>query len=247
MAISISPGYNFSVNEIPTSLLFKRQAEGLKITGIPASQLEGDIVAIVFGTNTGASGATPPATGWIWVDGAGHRNIRVTEPDATTPFEDVRMWSAHGGYETSRTGAVPLAAGDGIFDGQHMWSSASRQVKDNRFDMDLAATPAAMTQVRVGCPATNTRLLMRGLGVGAVGLQVTETLLRTHRPGILTDAPSQTGWRVLDQLGGHKPHFAGTVMGRSEGSILASAVSTGESFAVDECAVWFVNRNMGKS
>lgn len=248
MAISITPGYDFTVQEVPTELLFKRQAEDLKITGIPASQIEGTITAIVFGDTTGASGATPPAVGWIWVDSAGHRNLRVTEPNADVPRVDVRVWNAHGGYESSRPDVDPTAANDGLPDGGHLWGQATRTFKDARLDMDINDTPVGIGQVLVGCPVTNTRILMRGLGVAACGLQVTETLLRTHRPGILTDvAPSGADWRVLDMFGGHKAHFAGTVLGRTEHNILASAISTGESFALAEVAVWFVGRNLGKS
>lgn len=239
MAITIVPGYDFGVNEIPTRLLLERQAKDLQITGIPAANIDGTITAIVYGDTSGVSGGQPTAVGWIWVDPGGHRNIGISPSGDSQPRVNARMWSSQGGWETSRLlteGGTPQSA---IPDGLHMWASgAPYTVSDQRLDMDSSFTTYGMTQVFTASPATNTRLLGRGLGVAAVGAQVTESRLRTRRPGILTDAPAQATWRVLEQFSSPKPDYSGTVVGRSHGT-------TGNSLAGVEVAVWYATKTRG--
>ena len=243
MAIEITPGYDFQPTEVPTRDKFLQQALGVQISGIPLDRLQESVQAIVFGDTTGVSGGDPPAYGWIWVDPAGNRVSfmnRIFYYDGDGDRENVRTWRASGGWETSRLLTQGNSAGFDIGVGLHMWHNGAYRAVENRNDMDLDFSPWAVSAHNVASPATNTRLLCRGLGEARVGSQVTEIHLRTRRPGILTDATGQFGWRVLNQFDGFKPHFAGTVLGPALGACTVTSVGPIVS-------AWFVMRNLGRS
>ena len=237
MALEITPGYDFTVNEVPTHNKFLQQALGLEITGIPLDRIQESIQAIVFGNISGASGAVPPAEGWLWVDPGGNR-VTKWRPDLAR--KDIRMWSSQGGWETSRARTRGFMAGYNIFAGFHMWHGAGYVSHESRLDMDLNFSPWFVSAHAVDSPASSTRLIGRGLCDAWASTQATEVYLRTHRPGILTDLAGQFGWRILNQYDGFKPHFAGTVMGPTAGSCTVTGVGP-------RVAAWFVTRNLGRS
>lgn len=252
MALSIIPGKDFSVNEVPTRAKFLEAALGLQIGGIPIDRIEGTIQAIVFGNVTGASGGEPPAEGWIWVDPAGNRVVSASNVNFGHPTigaaVDHRMWRSAGGVETARFRAVGASPGFNIPLGQHLWSGLGDQtfrVEDRKLDMDLGSTPWGMAAHAADSPASNLRVVLRGMSTALTSAQATEIHLRTRRPGILTDAAGQAGWRVLNMFDGFKAHFAGTVMGFADGSTHATA--DGHDSIFPETAVWLTLRTFGRS
>lgn len=244
MAITILPGYDFSVDEIPTRVLLERMARDLQITGVPAEQFSGTITAVVFGDASGVSGGQPTDVGWIWVDPGGNRVIGVSPSGDSQPRENARLWNAAGGWETSRYLVRGNAVPDKVDHGQHLWqTSTAFQIGDLRLNMVADDhIPYGFAQENLASPVTNGRILGRGLSVALVGSTVAETNLRRRRPGILTTNTNQATWDTRDSTDSNKtrPMRAGIVMGRSHGS-------TGQSFAGVEAAVWFVNLNHGNA
>lgn len=241
MALTIVPGYSFAVNEVPTKALFERMVRDMQVSGVDAGLIEGGLTAIVYGDSSGTSGSQPSGVGWIWVDPGGNRVVQPnSRPDLKdgVPFADVRLWVAAGGWETvliRQPGTGPIPGG------QHLWYSADFRVNDLQQDMDLDFTPVGFADVSTASPATNARVTCRGMGEVSVATQVTESLLKIRRPGILTDNINQSTWKVLDTFTGDKAHFAGIILGRSHATL------SGGSFAADKVAAWFVARNLGKS
>lgn len=252
MALSITPGYDYTVNEVPTKAKFEAAAAGLEITGLDLNVISGTIQAILFGDTTGASGGKPPAEGWIWVDPAGNRNVQfraypgsiAPSPLSTTDTRaDVRMWRAAGGWETSRLLTQGFMAGDSLFFGQHMWvqGSPTFRVRDERLDMDVDNTFPFVSAHDVASPASSARLVGRGMVFLYVGANVTEYSINTHRPGFLTDSTNQIGMGIHSQFKQTKRFYAGAVLGPAPGS---STVSGGNTYPY--ATGWFTTKTAGK-
>lgn len=103
MAFQITPGYDFTVNEIPTRGKLQQMAAGLSLTGIVAAQMEG--VTLIHLKTTADSAVSLPSNGWMWVDE--HNTLWVK-----TSKGNVRLYRGWGGWESIRYPTVP---GDSVF------------------------------------------------------------------------------------------------------------------------------------
>lgn len=92
MALTIKPGYDFGVNEVPTRDTLLRQARKLQITGIGLSLIDATLIAQSIQS---ASSPSLPSEGWLWSDGAGNLWVETTNGQC-------RAHRAQGGWETRR-------------------------------------------------------------------------------------------------------------------------------------------------
>ncbi len=96
--MNIVPGYDFSVNEIPTRAKLGLMASGMSLTGISLDQIDGSVIVV---TVTDGTQTSLPAIGWLWVDG--RANIW-----GRTEFGNVIVRKSEGGWESNR---IPYAPG----------------------------------------------------------------------------------------------------------------------------------------
>lgn len=68
MAATITPGYDFQVNEIPTRAKLTAMLAGISLAAITRTQIDANIINAVYGD----SGTSLPGEGWIWVDRTGN-------------------------------------------------------------------------------------------------------------------------------------------------------------------------------
>ncbi len=190
MALTITPGLDFGVDELPTKLLLNRQAESLQINGITADKIEGDIIAIVFGDESGVSGADPPDQGWIWVDQQGHRTLG-------SPRFDARMWSAHGGWESGRHNVGPFNAGGFIVEGRGM-GVAGTEIEERRLDMDLENLYSHVSAHKTDSNVTAARVIFRGGAQMRVDTRATLTMFQNDGPGTRHNTDAQAVWDVVN-------------------------------------------------
>jgi hypothetical protein len=95
MAVSIIPGYDFGVNEVPNRETLLRQAKNVKISGIGLDQIDATLVGIKSGPDSGTTSASLPAPGWLWADPGGSCWLE-------TDHGPVKLKRAGGGFETRR-------------------------------------------------------------------------------------------------------------------------------------------------
>lgn len=93
MPVSITPGYDFSVNAIPTRETLALQAQNLQISGIPLSALDATIVIAAINDSTAATNL--PLEGSLWIDARG--NVWGKTADG-----NVRVKRSDGGWESNR-------------------------------------------------------------------------------------------------------------------------------------------------
>lgn len=91
--MNITPGYNFSVNEVPTRGLLQTMVAGMSVTGIDVEQISSALATLTLGetgaTNTGTEGK-------LRVDNCGSLWVCVAQGE-------VKLWRANwGGWETRR-------------------------------------------------------------------------------------------------------------------------------------------------
>lgn len=107
---TITPNFDFEVNDTPTRALLREQALSLQVTDINLGDLDASIVPISAGDESGATGSLvqgSSAVGSLWIDPLG--NIWVMEQSGP-----VRIYSYEGGYETRRYWVTP---GEGYLPG----------------------------------------------------------------------------------------------------------------------------------
>lgn len=66
MTVTITPGYDFGINEVPTASTFGLQATGIQITGIPLSAIDADMA--IVNINDASNASSVPNEGSMWVD-----------------------------------------------------------------------------------------------------------------------------------------------------------------------------------
>ena len=92
---TITPGYDFSTNEVPNASLLAYAGENLQITAIPYSALVNQQGILTIAGDSSATNWT--ADGTLWVDFAG--NLWGVTPKGT-----VKIHVAEGGLESNRFG-----------------------------------------------------------------------------------------------------------------------------------------------
>jgi hypothetical protein len=92
MAMQITPGYDFTANEVPTVSKLTTMVAGMSITGIDMSQ----VAATLLGEVLGDTGASMPLVGWLRSDALGALWVRTNNGQ-------VRVYRANwGGWESNR-------------------------------------------------------------------------------------------------------------------------------------------------
>jgi hypothetical protein len=91
---TLIPGYDFSVNEIPTRDTLLRQAKFLRVTGIDISSIAATLLGLRTG-NSDSTAASLPAPGWMWADPEGSVWVE-------TDNGPVKIKRAGGGWESNR-------------------------------------------------------------------------------------------------------------------------------------------------
>jgi hypothetical protein len=97
MAVTIVPGYDFGVNEVPNRETLLRQARFMKLSGIGLDQIDATLVGIKAGTTSGTTSSSLPAPGWMWGDPEGSLWVE-------TDHGPVKLKRAGGGWESVRWG-----------------------------------------------------------------------------------------------------------------------------------------------
>lgn len=100
--VDVTPGYDFSVNEVPTSANFLKQATGMQISGIGINELEAGVLGIKSGdiSNVTDSLQVGETVGTMWISALG--DIWVQEQSGP-----VIMNRIMGGWETRRAFCAP--------------------------------------------------------------------------------------------------------------------------------------------
>lgn len=91
MAMKITPGWDFGVNDVPTAEKLNQMAAGMKIENIPLSQLAGDLISLHTTNGSGVS----LGEGGLWVNDLGELMVN-------TRFGRLAVVRANGGWETRR-------------------------------------------------------------------------------------------------------------------------------------------------
>jgi hypothetical protein len=109
--MTITPGYDFTVNEVPTRAKLESMTAGMSITGIDISQIDTALV----GVKQGDTSTSLPAEGWMLRNAPGQLWVQ-------TRFGRVQLWrGCWGGMETRRfpvagftvVGTLPYKIGEG--------------------------------------------------------------------------------------------------------------------------------------
>ncbi len=98
MALSIEPGHDFGVAEVPTRETLLRTARFLRISGLGLDQVDTALVGLKAGTTSGTTSASLPSPGWLWADPGGSLWVE-------TDFGPVKMKRSGGGFESRRWGS----------------------------------------------------------------------------------------------------------------------------------------------
>jgi hypothetical protein len=173
--VQISPGYDFSVNEIPTNAKLQQMVAGMSITGIDIGQIDTTLIAEIIGPTS----ATMPVEGWLRVDAL--NRIWVRDANAKQVCLDRGNW---GGWETVRmfagkiTGVGdtwPYGAGETSFPLSARFEPSWNTVNDtNATNLYLKPSVGANTQVvnlkalETGVSGSVMRVLGRGGSVGII-------------------------------------------------------------------------------
>jgi hypothetical protein len=92
MAMTITPGWDFAYNDVPTRARLELMTAAMSITGIPLSQINTNLVGIKYGDTS----VSLPAEGWIWGDTDGSLWVK-------TRFGKCKFFRGNwGGWETQR-------------------------------------------------------------------------------------------------------------------------------------------------
>lgn len=108
----ITPGYDFTVNEVPTRLKLETMTAGMSITGVDISQID----TALIGTKKGDTSTSLPAEGWLLHDPPGGLWVK-------NRYGIVHLWrGGWGGLECNRfpvagnviAGTFPFKTGEGV-------------------------------------------------------------------------------------------------------------------------------------
>lgn len=96
MPVTITPGYDFTVNEVPTKQTIKLLLEGIAFTDIPPANLDAGLLGINYGNLSGNTMTTMIGEGNLMYDIHGHVFV-LTATGAVAIIHN-----CYGGYETIR-------------------------------------------------------------------------------------------------------------------------------------------------
>lgn len=116
----ITPGYDFEATETPNAAKLLIQAKGLTIAGLTADDLPIAVASVIDSIESGTTGASLPAEGWMWVDGNNNIWVETRWTRANTDSGATEMRAAcylnrpcEGGWATRRFYDAGLGSGGG--------------------------------------------------------------------------------------------------------------------------------------
>lgn len=102
--MNITPGYDFTVNEVPTRGKLYQMVAGMSLTGIDLSQIDTNLVGIKLGDTA----TSLPEVGWMQVDGINCLWVKTeanitSSPGGEVDYGRVKIFRGNwGGWETNR-------------------------------------------------------------------------------------------------------------------------------------------------
>jgi len=185
MAMSITPGYDFGADEVPTQALFHRMLDSATLTGISITQIDTSLIGIKLSD----SDVSLPSEGWIWADQLGCLWVK-------SRWGNVRVFrGSYGGQETIRyqRGANTRAPYREPVD---IMEPGYRIVYDNTVYGGASDTTPSSVRLRNDWPVLGDKGLYKGLETGVSDAYVRVQLWgftplpiagTTHNfPGVLT-------------------------------------------------------------
>jgi hypothetical protein len=142
MSITVTPGYDFTVHEVPRQETLLEQVNGMSITGIDVTALDSAVVPIMYGDVSQATNSlqTGDTVGTMWVSGIG--DIFVQEQSGAVALSRINY-----GYETRRFWCEPDASFPAhIEPGVNMWTQPAVGVGEDTF-RDQAGTHSSGSSV----------------------------------------------------------------------------------------------------
>lgn len=116
MAITVVPGYDFGVNEVPDRETLLRQARFLQVSGLDLSHIDATLIGYKGGDTSGTTSASLPSPGWMWADPGGSVWVE-------TDHGPVKLHRDGGGFETVRWGQT-FAPETAVPRPGHPWSAS---------------------------------------------------------------------------------------------------------------------------
>lgn len=176
--MTITPGYDFTINEVPTKAKFTAMLAGISLTAIDVVQISANLI----GETIGDTSASMPLEGWLRVDPAGGIWV-ITASNVSEPAAQVKIDRANwGGWETLRfrcgvkTDTWPFPAGQTNFPINTRAQLSFATINDsNESNCVLSATVGGVTQM----------IAVKLLDTGVSGYRV-RTLMRGAVPGLVT-------------------------------------------------------------
>lgn len=191
MAMTIVPGYDFTVNEVPTQALFYQMVAGATITGVPLSQIDTSLIGIKLSD----SSVSLPSEGWLWKDNLGCLWVK-------SRWGNIRIYrGSYGGQETIRyqRGANVRAP---YYEPVNLEEPGFRIVYDNTVYGGVSDTLPSSVRLRNDWPVLAEKGLYKGLESAASDAHVRVNLwgfvpvpvsIHAHNfPGLLTYSNTHT-------------------------------------------------------
>lgn len=185
MAASITPGYDFTVDEVPTKTKIEIAARGMQISALDFNDVDATIRLALNGQESGGSGASMADEGWLYFDARGNMWVkqRWTARDfgmtgQTESFSDTMLFRSAGGYASSR---IPMTDGTNRNAGRPVQIYGLGSGADNYSPANIGARAQwVITHVEGGMdPFFLEETAVSGSRINMVGRGVTKQFLAT--------------------------------------------------------------------
>lgn len=197
MALSITPGYDFTVNETPNTTTVNQTASGLSISGLTLENVAATLIGQLSGNTSGDTGASLPQEAWMWAspDGTIWVETMYTDSDVTEAVP-TPLWSPGGGWHSTRFKYAPASgiaiAGQGaIVNISDNLAEPNNPLSVRHYEKAYNVLNAAHF-VGTYSHATPTSGYSGTHGLVVAGRGVAPMFLHTNT---ITQAPAAYGWR----------------------------------------------------
>lgn len=109
MSLSITPGYDFAADEVPTRAKLRLAAGNIQVTDLDWTDVGATVRLMLNGQASEGSGASMAAEGWMYYDARGNTWIRqrwtITDfgmSGVTEGYSDTPLFRVLGGWATTR-------------------------------------------------------------------------------------------------------------------------------------------------
>jgi hypothetical protein len=245
MAVTITPGYDFTVNEVPTFATVQQMASGLSIQGLTFDNVSATLIGQKTGNTSGGTGSSLPAEAWMWSAPDGTIWIEAIYTDSgVTEKRPTPLWTPYGGWTTSRfkyvrgsglsvselgtvaTISDSLASPNNPLEVKHY--EAGYNISNEAYFFGLYSYETPVTTF-----SGTHEMLVRGRGFGALNLGGGSTIAK------VLPSPGTYGWRWtfgggsawLEQRVNHSPASGYRAFFVSHGGQSPYSVSSGANWA----------------